>query len=149
VSAELVRVLVLFAASSVVAMIALAFTVEDATLPPASKRRARRLFLEKLDAKQRWNWFLRRRFDAVSAGGRRYTISAYRPFNIHAGDAVFCVQVNGRIPVYDKLLAQKLLIEADEQLFLAQANIRTQAARWEPLIAAARSRYPGRRALVG
>jgi hypothetical protein len=114
---------------------------EDAALPPESKRRARDLFLAKLDAKQRRAWHLRRRLDVTAASGRRYTISPYRPFNIRTRDAVFCVAVDGAIPVYDKMLAQKLLIESDEQLFLARANIRTFSRAWDPLVAAARARY--------
>jgi hypothetical protein len=115
---------------------------EDARLPWASKRRARQLFLSNLDDKQRRSWHLRRRFEVRAAGGRRYSISRYRPFNIRSGDALFCVQVSGELPVYDKLLAQKLLVEADEQLFLARSNVRTFSRRWEPLMAAARARYP-------
>lgn len=115
---------------------------EDAALPHAAKSRARALFLSKLDPPQRRSWFLRRRFDVVAQSGRRYTISRYRPFNVRTRDAVFCVQVHGPIPLYDKLLGQKLLLEADEQLFLARANIRTLSRSWEPLMAAARARYP-------
>jgi hypothetical protein len=115
---------------------------EDADLPWMAKRRARELFLSKLDAEQRRNWHLRRRFDVTALSGRRYTISGYRPFNIRARDAVFCIQVDGRLPVYDKLLAQKLLIEADEQRFLARANVRALSGAWKSLMAAARERYP-------
>jgi hypothetical protein len=115
---------------------------EDAALSWAAKWRARALLLSKLDAKQRRSWRLRRRFDVVASSGRRYTLAPYRPFNIRTQDALFCVQVHGRIPAYDKLLAQKLLIEADEQLFLARANVRTFSRAWEPRMAAARARYP-------
>ncbi len=139
---EFARVLVLFAATIFVGLTVLGWLREDAGIPRAASRRARALFLAKLDRKQRWSWLLRRRFDVCGSAGRRYTISTYRPFNIATDDAVFCVQVNGRIPVYDKLLAQKLLIEADETLFLAHANMRTHSRTWETLAAAARSRYP-------
>ena len=115
-------------------------TSEDATLPWAAKRRARALFWSKLDGKQRRAWFLRRRFDVIAASGRRYTISRYRPFNVSAADAVFCLQVSGGVPVYDKLLAQKLLLEADERHFLAHANVRTFSRTWEPLMAGLRAR---------
>jgi hypothetical protein len=127
--------------SPFIAMLAMS---EDAHLPWEAKRRARALFLSRLDDKQRRSWHLRRRFDVIAAGGRRYTISGYRPFNVRTGDAVFCVQVEGRVPVYDKLLAQKLLIEADEQLFLARANVRTFSRSWDARMAAARARYPVR-----
>lgn len=110
--------------------------------PPEANRRARDLLLSKLDAKQRRDWFLRGRFDVVGASGRRYTLARYRPFNVRTTDAVFCVQVHGNVPAYDKLLAQKLLIESDEQRFLAHANVRTFSRAWEPRLAAARARYP-------
>jgi hypothetical protein len=138
---DLSRVCELFAAT-VVAGIAVLVWREDAGLPREARRRARGLFLSKLDRKQRWSWLVRRRFEVCGSAGRRYTIGAYRPFNISTADAVFCVQVNGRIPAHDKLLAQKLLIEADETLFLAHANMRTQSRAWEKLAAAARSHYP-------
>ena len=112
---------------------------EDAHLPWEAKQRARKLFLSKLDEGQRRAWHLRRRFAAVAPSGRRYVIGSYRPFNIHTPGAAFCVQVHGNIPVYDKLLAQKLLIETDEQLFFARANVRSFSNTWEPLMAAARA----------
>jgi hypothetical protein len=115
---------------------------EDAALPWEAKQRARRLFLERLDEGQRRAWLLRRRCSVRSSTGRRYTLAPYRPFNIRSGDALFCIQVHGRIPVYDKLLAQKLLIEADEELFLARANVRALSPVWSLRVAAARARYP-------
>jgi len=142
VTPELARVLVLLATSVFAGLIVLVVTREDAGIPQPARRRARRLFLAKLDGKQRVSWLLRRRFDVAARSGRRYTISAYRPFNICTGDAVFCVQISGRIPMYDKLLAQKLLIEADESLFFAYANLRTESPAWAPLLSAARLRYP-------
>jgi hypothetical protein len=111
---------------------------EDAALPPESKRRARDLFFAKLDARQRRRWHLRRRLEVTAPSGRRYVISPYKPFNIRSRDAVFCIAVDGAIPVYDKLLAQKLLLESDEQRFLARANVRTFSGTWKALVAAAR-----------
>jgi hypothetical protein len=115
---------------------------EDARLPDAAKARARELFLAQLDERQRRSWHIRRRFEVVGAGGTRYTISRYRPFNVCTNDASFCVAVTGNVPVYDKLLAQKLLIECNEQMFLARANVRTFSRAWAPVLAAARVRYP-------
>jgi hypothetical protein len=139
---DLTRVLVLFVATMFAGLAVLGWLREDAGLPREACRRARGLFFAKLDRKQRWSWLVRRRFEVRGSAGRRYTIAAYRPFNISTDDAVFCVQVNGRIPVYDKLLAQKLLIEADETLFLAHANMRTQSRIWETRAAAARAHHP-------
>jgi hypothetical protein len=107
------------------------FTVE-------AESRARTLFLSKLSPAQRRSWHARRRFTVRAASGRRYTVSHYDPYNIRTADALFCLQVGGYTPVYDKLLAQKLLLECDEPLFLAKANIRTYSPAWEPLRQAAR-----------
>jgi hypothetical protein len=93
-----------------------------------ARRRARLLFLSKLDRRQRLSWRLRRSFDVIGRSGCRYTISSYQPFNVRTGHGAFCLQVAGQIPVYDKLLAQKLLIESDEQRFLALSNVRAPTA---------------------
>jgi hypothetical protein len=116
---------------------------EDAALPERAKRSARELFFAKLDDRQRRSWRVFRRFDVVTASGRRYSISRYRPFNVRSGDAIFCLQIEGGIPVYDKLLAQKLLLEADEQYFLARANIRTFSRSWDTVVTSARMNRPG------
>ncbi len=97
---------------------------EDFGLPAEAKERARRLFFSKLDAAQRRSWTFRRRFDVVASSGRRYTIKPYGTFNIRSGPELFCVRVDGHMPSYDKLLAQRLLLEADEHLFLSIANRR-------------------------
>lgn len=38
---------------------------------------------------------------------------------------LYCLRVDGRLPAYDKLLAQRLLVECDETAFLAVANKRS------------------------
>jgi hypothetical protein len=121
------------------AAVAALAVAEDAAVPQQAKDRARALVLSRLDAGQRRSWHLRRRIDVVASSGRRYTIAPYRPFNVRAGDALFCLQVVGTIPVYDKLLAQKLLLESDEHAFLARANVRTFSRAWEARVAAARA----------
>jgi hypothetical protein len=103
-----------------------------------AEARARELFLSKLDAGQRRSWLLRRRFTVDAASGTRYTVVPYDSYNIRSSDALFCLQVAGHTPVYDKLLAQKLLLECDESLFLATANIRTYSNQWQPRREAAR-----------
>jgi hypothetical protein len=97
---------------------------QDFWLPPRAKRRARELFLSKLDARQRRSWESTRSFDVSAASGCRYTISPYGTFNIRNSGEEFCLLLEAHIPAYDKLLAQRLLIEADENLFLALANRR-------------------------
>ncbi len=114
--------LAFFALSVLAALVFLVMSADDFGLPRQAKARARELFFSTLNGGQRRSWILRRRFDVVGSTGRRYTIRAYGSFNVRCGDDAFCVRVEGRIPTYDKLLAQRLLIEADEPLFLSIAN---------------------------
>jgi hypothetical protein len=113
--------------------------VNESAFSRTAKARARTLFLSKLSDAQRRSWLMRRRVSVLAKSGRRYTLCNYEAYNIHAWDAAFCLQVDGELPSYDKLLAQKLLIECDESLFLASANVRTFSSRWQHLIAAARA----------
>jgi hypothetical protein len=122
--------LVLFVLTVGVAIM-LAISAEDFGLPAQAKKRARELFLSKLNDSQRKTWVRRHRFDVTASSGRRYTISPYGAFNVTCGDDSFCVQIDGRIPTYDKLLAQVLLITADERLFRTTANIRKRRRGWK------------------
>lgn len=103
----------------------------DNAFERAADERARTLFLSKLCAAQRRSWLARRRVTVRARSGTRYTIAPYDPYNIRSNDALFCLQVGGNTPDYDKLLAQKLLIECDEQLFLAKANVRSYSRVWD------------------
>ncbi len=103
----------------------------DQAFSRAAEERARSLFLSKLAPAQRRSWLTRRRFTVTAPSGSRYTIAPYDPYNIRASDALFCLQVGGNTPEYDKLLAQKLLIECDEELFLAKANVRSYSVEWD------------------
>lgn len=116
--------LALCAVTIFAALLFVVMSGEDFGLPTEAKDRARRLFLGKLDASQRRSWTFRRRFDVVVPSGRRYTIKPYGTFNIRSGAELYCVRVEGHMPSYDKLLAQRLLLEADEHLFLSIANRR-------------------------
>ena len=114
--------LAFFALSVLAALVFVVMSSDDFGLPRAAKQRARELFFSKLTSSQRRSWLLRRRFEVVASSGRRYSIRPYGAFNVRCGDDAFCVRVEGRIPTYDKLLAQRLLLEADEPLFLSIAN---------------------------
>jgi hypothetical protein len=118
--------LTLFATAVAVAIL-LAFPVKEGTISPVSWLRARDLFLSKLNSSERRHWAHDRRLTIVGSSGRQYTMTPYEAFNIRAGKDVYCLRVLGPIPAYDKLLAQRLLVEADEQTFLATANKRTLA----------------------
>jgi hypothetical protein len=117
--------LVLFALTLCVAALAIVLSTDDILLSRKAKRSAQELFLGTLDDKQRESWRRNRRFDVIGASGQSYTISPYQAFNIACCGELFCVRVDGEIPVFDKLLAQRLLIEADERLFLMLANTRS------------------------
>jgi hypothetical protein len=116
--------LALLAAAVVIAILLLALPINHGTLSPVSWLRAKELFLSKLTDAERKRWDSDRRLTIVGSSGRRYTLSPYESFNIRSGKMVYCLRVLGRAPTYDKLLAQRLLVEADEPAFLAIANRR-------------------------
>jgi hypothetical protein len=116
--------LTLLATSFAIVLLLLALFTDRETSSAVSQRRAKKLFLSKLSAAERRWWSRHRRLTIVGSSGRRYILTPYEPFNIRAGNEAYCLCVRGRIPVYDKLLAQRLLVESDEPRFLAIANRR-------------------------
>ena len=114
-------VLVLLSAALIVLAL-LALPNDGSTVSLRSQWRARELFLSKLTDEQRRYWRRERLLVVAGASGRRYTISPYGAFNIHCRQYSYCLRVLGPAPAYDKLLAQRLLVESDEQTFLALAN---------------------------
>ena len=118
---ETTLALVVLAAMAVVVLL-LAFSTGEGTVSPASWLRAKRLFLSRLDEPERRLWLRENRLVVSAASGRQYTLTPYASFNIYSGDDTFCLRVEGRIPPYDKLLAQLLLLRTDEQTFLRTAN---------------------------
>jgi hypothetical protein len=115
--------LALLAVAAAIAML-LVLPISEGTLSPASWLRAKRLFLSKLSDAERRRWATERRLTVVGSSGRRYTLAPYEAFNIRAGTQEYCLRVVGWLPAYDKLLAQRLLVESDEPAFLAIANRR-------------------------
>lgn len=115
--------LALFAPSVAVVML-LVLPINEGTMNPRSWIRAKELFLSKLSDADRRRWLHDRRLTIVGSSGRRYTLKPYESFNIRAGDHEYCLRVLGKTPAYDKLLAQRLLLESDEAAFLAIANRR-------------------------
>jgi hypothetical protein len=92
----------------------------------AAEAKARALLERALTPQQRRDLFARRYFYVK---GRKFT---YRIREGHSGnvDALdssgcmvsrFCALPLGRVPVYDVMLAQKLWIETDENMFLKRA----------------------------
>ena len=91
--------------------------------------RAEQLLLSCLTAEQRMAWRTRRCFYVILGSGRRYRFDS----NTYQGNvklvneadevlSSFCIHLRMGIPIYDHLLAQKLMLEADEQTFMRIAN---------------------------
>jgi hypothetical protein len=93
-------------------------------------RKAEALLLEHLDEAQRAEWAEKDSFTVYTAGGdRRWMIRRGLAGNVYLMEPRmqrFCIHEyhpDGRVPLADNVLAQKLLLEADEQRFLEIANV--------------------------
>jgi hypothetical protein len=103
-------------------------SLNDYQMPnPAASARARALLERALTPQQREDLCARGCFYVK---GKRFT---YRIREGHSGNvdaldstqrviARFCAHPIGRVPVYDVMLAQKLWIETDENMFLREAS---------------------------
>lgn len=102
----------------------------------SARRRARSLLHRHLTREQRWDLRGSHSFEVVGQDGRAYQItegSCNNVFLLEGGERRFrlCVVAKVNIPIYDLMLAQKLMIESDirSYLKLAQAfNVRTRFA---------------------
>ncbi|MHB0978421.1 MAG: hypothetical protein ACYC1K_03430 [Minisyncoccota bacterium] len=103
--------------------------------PKESKReceantKAEKLLLEKLSHTQKLDWKANKYFLVKgNITGISYKLKLARTYNIEAflfGKRIgmFCITTkDSSIPIYDLLLAQKLLIETDEKAFIEKAN---------------------------
>lgn len=63
-------------------------------------------------------------FRVYSKKGNSYKINRRYTFNIYSEKEHrnFCITIRSKVPVADQMLAQKLLIETNEELFLMIAN---------------------------
>lgn len=91
--------------------------------------RAERLLVRHLSRKQRREWSERRQFHVTGASGKRYRVRGGTLIanvdELAADGSVIrrlCCHPTG-IPICDGLLAQKLMLETDEPLFLRTANV--------------------------
>ena len=82
-------------------------------------RRARTLLRRHLDLEQRREFDRHRRFNVSGASGSRYVIDLR---GVRAEPRIWCIQSTRVVPPYDLMLMRKLLIECDEQAFLASAH---------------------------
>lgn len=91
-----------------------------------AKQRAELLLVSNLDSDQVAELAASNRFHVTSSRGRRYCIKRGRAGNITREDSegrfTFCIHDYVGLPESDTMLAQKLLLEADEAEFLRIAN---------------------------
>lgn len=91
-------------------------------------RRAVALLNEVLDDEQRASWADHQRFRVTAGSGRIYEITngfvgnIYRLNDEGERETSYCIHGSGPLPVADHVLAQKLLLEANEDEFLRIAN---------------------------
>ncbi len=93
----------------------------------AAKERAEALLLSCLDEEQRRELRAHDRFHVTAPSGRRYCIKRGRAGNVSARDSAnrvvrYCIHDYVGLPDADTMLGQKLMLETDEQEFLATAN---------------------------
>lgn len=99
----------------------------------AARERGRQLLLANLSAEQRAEYETHQRFHIRTPSGRRFCIEHGRAHNVFELDAAgrrireFCGHVGEHVPDEDNVLAQKLLLENDEETFIRIANVRQLA----------------------
>jgi hypothetical protein len=89
-----------------------------------AERRARDLLLRMLAPTQRREFDVHGYFSVNVPGRGRFWIFPWRSLNVvdpRTGDC-YCAVLEGRLPVYDLMLAQKLLLENEPQYFFSVAN---------------------------
>jgi hypothetical protein len=84
--------------------------------------RAEALLLSWLSPSQRDQYRSRGWFDVVSRGGNRYRIWPWKVTRLDVPRCAYCIEAVPRVPAADEMLANKLLLETDEQRFLATAR---------------------------
>jgi len=119
---------------------------EDRAKKAEAAEKAEKLLLTCLTAEQRMEWRTRKCFYVTTRTGRRYRFDS----NSYQGNvklvnrddmvlSTFCIHLPHHIPLCDHLLAQKLMLEADEPTFMRIANeaVRGGNGRVSDLILAA------------
>lgn len=93
----------------------------------SAQRRARRLLGQHLTPRQQHDYRYKGYFDLRVASRHRYRIHREFNQNVRRGDRVYCAQPTRtgfqEVPVDDVVLAQKLLLEANEEEFLEKADV--------------------------
>jgi hypothetical protein len=98
--------------------------------PTPAEIKAEKLLVKNLSAEQKKDWLANRTFMVTgNTTGIQYRLTKSRTYGIETylyGRKIgrLCVVAKDpKIPIYDQLLAQKLLIETDEKAFVALANV--------------------------
>jgi hypothetical protein len=84
--------------------------------------RAQALLLAWLSPGQRAQYRAGGRFEVTTAAGHRYRVCPGGVVRLDPRGSAYCIEATSPVPVADELLAFKLLLETDEQLFLATAH---------------------------
>lgn len=94
----------------------------------AAVEKARVLLLQHLDDEQRAEFEEHRHFHVISSAGRRFQIRLGRESNVSLVNEqggisrTFCIHVRDQVPDEDNVLAQMLLLRANEEDFLRIAR---------------------------
>jgi hypothetical protein len=87
-----------------------------------TRQRAEALLLAWLSPDQRAQYRSRGRFEVTTAAGHRYRVCPRGVVRLDPRGWAYCIEATSPVPVADELLAFKLLLETDEQRFLATAH---------------------------
>jgi heme exporter protein D len=87
-----------------------------------ARQRAEELLLAWLSPSQRAQYRSRGRFEVTTAAGHRYRVCPGGVVGLDPRGWAYCIESTSPVPVADELLAFKLLLETDEQRFLATAH---------------------------
>lgn len=94
---------------------------------PSPTEVSKNLLMEHLTPKQRQEYAAHNQFTVKGSDGRAYTIACHRDsYNVCDGKFFYCTHAhsNFSVPLWDELLAQKLLIQTDINAFMKVANKR-------------------------
>ncbi len=107
---------------------------EEEKLRKAAEQRAKKLLLQNLNLEQKLAYNREKKFQVKAPSGKLYEIRHGWAGNVDElnpqGKPInrFCIHPRMQVPIPDSLLAQKLLLETDEEQFRKTANI-TQLCR--------------------
>lgn len=90
--------------------------------------RAKQLMFELLDSRQKFDYLKHQHFDVILDPSTVYRIKKGSAGNVYLLDKdgkkkhKYCIHAKDALPCYDNMVAQKLMLETDEEKFLEIAN---------------------------